>query len=645
MPTARRRKAEAERKAGQAALAAQARYDAAGNGRRIKSWNPPASGPAKATEGLEKLRNRARDSVRNDWAGESSSQKWTTSLVGVGVTPRWEDDTLTADWAEHIKTCDADSVLDAYGLQALATRTWFVGGEAFIRRRPRDLSLGLPAPVQYQVLESDMVPLFDSKTWPGLPVGNEIRQGIERNTRYGNRTAIWFYKVHPGEPVLGATSPMPTQDQLVRVPIADVSHVFEPQRPGQLRGVSHLAPVLTRLRATGDYEDAVLDRQKLANLFVAFVERSMPPETADIEYDPLTGLPKFYNAEGTPLAALEPGIMQDLQPGEKITFANPPEPGTTYSEYMRTSQLGTAAGQGLPYELMSGDIMNVGDRVLRVVIQEFRRFVAQRQWHTLIPKICQPMVDWWAEAMVLKGAYSFTKMRAAKAVTHNPHGFEYIHPVQDVEGKVKAIEAGLTSQSAVISERGDDPKKVFAQREKDAKENEERGLPAPPAPKVAPAPGAAAPSDPNAGPSAPNALAQFQASLPAIITALRPADAEPAAQADQIIAATATSMAAVFQPMLAQMAETQAALLVALKAAMERSMSVNVSAPNVTNELTVGPTPVQITNNVEPTPITNVVNVEPAPVHVASAGQTTSHIERDEDGNIVRVTQTPSNLQ
>lgn len=74
-------------------------------------------------------------------------------------------------------------------------------------------------------------------------------------------------------------------------------------------------------------------------------------------------------------------------------------------------------------------------------------------------------------------------------------------------------------------------------------------------------------------------------------------------------------------------------------------MSVNVSAPNVTNELTVGPTPVQITNTVEPTPITNVVNVEPAPVHVAPAGQTTSHIERDEDGNIVRVTQTPSNLQ
>ena len=70
----------------QAALEIKNKYDAAGTGRRMKGWNPPATGPNKAIVGIEKLRARSRDSSRNDWSGESINQKWVTNLIGVGTS-------------------------------------------------------------------------------------------------------------------------------------------------------------------------------------------------------------------------------------------------------------------------------------------------------------------------------------------------------------------------------------------------------------------------------------------------------------------------------------------------------------------------------------------------------------------------------
>lgn len=448
---------------------AQAKYDAAGNGRRIKAWNPPASGPNKAITGASKIRDRSRDAVRNDWSGESSVQKWTTTLVGVGIVPRWAKDDLNQLWTQFARRADADGVLDVYGMQALAVRSWIASGEVFVRRRPRSLKLGLPVPLQLQLIESDFCPYLDTDARPGMPEGNRIRQGIEL-TKYGERAAYWFYKEHPGDKPSGGGSSL----DLIRVPASEVVHLYEPPRPGALRGVSLLAPVLVRLRSTTDFEDAVLDRQKLANLFTLFITRAMPEDWEDIDTDPDTGLPKWYGADGQPMAGLEPGISQQLAPGEDVKFANPPEAGVGFSDYLRSTNLGTAAGQGLPYELFSGDIANVSDRAMRIVIQEFRRFAEQRQWHAVIPMLCQPVVEWFASAAVLAGLIAPRRLSEAQNPEHSPHGWDYIHPVQDVQGKILAIEAGLSSRTRAITSRGDDPKQI--DKERLADQEREKGL-------------------------------------------------------------------------------------------------------------------------------------------------------------------------
>ena len=459
------------------------RYDAAGRGRRLASWNAPSTGPNEAINGgLQTLRDRSSDAVRNDWSGESVIQKWSTTLIGIAITPRFrriKDKARRGEindmWVDFVRTMDADCILDGYGMQTLAVRSWLERGEVFARRRYRDDN-DLPIPMQVQLLESDMVPVFDADAWRGLAVNNTIRSGIERDKR-GKRVAFWVYKQHPGDAPMGAPN-VPTAESLIRVPAEDMLHMYEPKRIGQLRGVPILAPVLARLRGINDYEDVTLERQKIANLFVAFISRSLPSfDPTDPNASALTGLDEITDGDGTPLVPMKPGLLQELDDGQTVQFANPPDPATNYSDYMRTSHLGTAAGAGLPYEFLSGDLANVSDRALRVLVNEMRRFAEQRQWQIIIPQFCQKVVAWFAQGALLAGKIGQAEYPDVVRVEHAPHGWAYIHPVQDVQGKALEVTNGFRSRSSVIGEHGDDPDVVDQERADDRVREEELGLP------------------------------------------------------------------------------------------------------------------------------------------------------------------------
>ena len=433
----------------------------------MSSWRPPASGPNAALAGLQTIRNRQRDAERNEWQAASGVRVWSTNLIGTGIQARQTlgSDALRArakaHWDEWCAQSDADGVLNFNGQQLLGTRCVTGVGEVFVRFRPRRPEDGLAVPLQIQLLESEMVPLLDADNWPGLLPGQRIRQGIVLD-RLNRRVAYAMYRSHPGERSSGAR-----HDEIVLVPARFVRHVYEPTRPGQLRGVSEFAPIIAKLRSVGNFDDAVLHRQELANLFTMFLIRPAPE--GDPNINPMTGMATTgYADNGAPLATMEPGISQELFPGEDVRFSEPPDAGANYAEFMRQQHLGVSAGGGLPYELMAGDIKDVSDRTLRVVINEFRRRCEQRQWLTIIPMMCQPIRDAWAEAAALAGIFSAAEVPLVKKVAWQPQGWAYIHPTQDAQGKKIEVDAGFRSRESVITERGDDPDEVDAQIARDS---------------------------------------------------------------------------------------------------------------------------------------------------------------------------------
>lgn len=454
-------------KAGQT-ITAQAAHDGAGVGRRLHTWLPSSSGPNRSNTGAATIRNRARDIGRNEWIGRAISRSWASNLIGTGILARFAAENpalkqqLSDLWDDWTEVCDADGILDFYGQQNQIAQNWIESGEVFIRLRPRRLEDGLPVPLQIQVLEADMVPAIDSTA----PNGNEIVQGVEFNA-FGQRVAYWMHRNHPGDG-RGDTG------QTVRVPAETVLHVYEPSRPGQVRGVSEYAPIITKLRSMSNFDDAVLHRQEIANLFAGFLEKAPSADAGAI--DPLTGKPVQTDLSGMPMAAMEPGTMQELLPGESVKFSDPPDAGANYADFTRAQYQAIAAGTGLPYELLTGDLRDVSDRAMRVNIIEFRRRCQQRQWHILIPQFCRKVMRAFLDTAVLSGALSAAEARQARRVNWVPQGWAYIHPVQDVQAQKIAVEQGFTSRTRVITERGDDPEAIDRERAADEAREDELGL-------------------------------------------------------------------------------------------------------------------------------------------------------------------------
>lgn len=456
----------------------KASYDAAGTGRRAAGWEAPdAALNTLAVPALRTLRKRARAAVRNDPYAYSAIDRRVSNLIGTGITPRARTQdkglrsTLHDLWEDWVEESDADGLLDFYGQQAQIARMVEESGECFVRLRPRRPEDGLAVPLQLQVLPPDFVPLDKTETTRN---GNRIKAGIEFDL-LGRRVAYWMYRRHPGDALDAGQYP-----QLVRVPASEVLHIFEPTEAGQLRGVPRLSPVLLRLKSLDNYDDAVLFRQEVSNLFAGFIRK--PAQEASFQnLDPITGTAAQYDSDGsTPMVGLEPGSMQELLPGEEVEFSDPPDAGNTYVDFMRQQLQAAAAGAGIPYELLTGDMRGVNDRLMRVVLNEFRRRIEQLQFGLYVHQLCRPVRAAWLDMAYLSGALSLpdysTRRRDYLRTRWVPQGWAYINPVQDVQARQMEVAAGFTSRSEVVLRSGYDAEQIDQENAEDNARAETLGL-------------------------------------------------------------------------------------------------------------------------------------------------------------------------
>lgn len=425
---------------------------------------------------LSTLRDRSRQATRNDGFAKSIIDKLVTNIIGTGITPlsRAKDkafrEIVAAKFLKWTDESDADGMLDYYGQQAQSVRCWLEAGDCFIRRRDRLLTDGLTVPLQIQVLEPELCP----HTYVGTATnGNKIRAGIEYNA-IGRRVAYYFHPSRPDVDDFNAA-------ELRRVPADSVAHLYDPLRAGQHRGIPHLTAALVRLNELDKFDDATLLKQELQNLFVGFLKHDATSDLSEAIH-PLTGQ-TYTNTDGIepPTLALEPGIFQELGPGEDVTFSDPPDVQSGYVDFTRQQLRAACTAAGVPYELVTGDMSGVNDRTARVLLNEFKRRITMVQHQIVVYQFCRVTWRWWFERAFLSGALPlpadfFIKPDDWTAVKWMPQRWAYIQPVQDVESEINAIQAGLTTRSDVVAEYGEDAEEIDERNASDNKRADDLGL-------------------------------------------------------------------------------------------------------------------------------------------------------------------------
>jgi capsid protein len=121
---------------------------------------------------------------------------------------------------------------------------------------------------------------------------------------------------------------------------------------------------------------------------------------------------------------------------------------------------------------LTGDMTGVNDRLVRVILSEFRRQIQADQHQTVVFQLCRPVWNAWMNRAVLFGKLDappdyFEDPEPWQRALWIPQGWEYINPTQDVAAKKEAIRNGLTSRSAAVSELGEDATVIDAQQAAD----------------------------------------------------------------------------------------------------------------------------------------------------------------------------------
>lgn len=419
-------------------------YEGASKGRRTDGWKATGtSANAEIGPALHTLRNRSRDLVRNNPYARRISRVMPNNIIGTGIRPTPVKDSPSAakrfkqawkDWAETT-ACDFDDMHNLYGLQKIAMRAVVDSGEVVIlRRRNPEKSV----PIELQVLEGDFIDT-EKNGVPGQEQGSYCIQGVEFNKK-GKRIAYWIFESHPGE-----------QFQFIqryksrRIPAEDVLHIYAVERPGQVRGVPLIIASMVRLKDFDEYEDAQLVRQKIAACFSVFV--------MDQQDSVMKGDQKAVDMA----ERVEPGIIEHLPPGKDVKFATPPG-ADGYADYTRKVQQGIAAGSGISYEAMTGDLSGVNFSSGRMGWIEMQREIEDWQWNTFIPRFCEGTYKWFIDAAVMAGV-----LRSNVSVSWTTPRRVMLDPVKETNAKVSQISSGLLSLTEALLEDGYDFDEVIQQ--------------------------------------------------------------------------------------------------------------------------------------------------------------------------------------
>ena len=472
---------------------------------QLSRWMPTGGSPqTDIIRDLPMLRARSRDQMRNAPVALGALNTTVSHTVGTGLTytPAIDADFLGLDdeqaeaWQDDVKrrfsvwaaspNCDCARKLDFYGLQELAFRSFLESGDTFVLT-PRMARHNKPARLALQLIEADRVcnpsRAADTAT---------VIDGIEIDPASGEALACHVARQHPG----GVLTAGNVWDKVgfygTDTGRRNVLHIFKPLRPGQVRGVPWIAPILEPLKQLGRWSDAELNAAVVSGLMATFIK--MDPTAFDSLYD--------EDAQGAIIESaskwsgeMESGKAINLMPGESIESPTPGRPNPAFDPFWTAMVRQIGMALEMPYEVLVMHFQSSYSAARAALLMAWKSFRSKRDM--LAKTMCQPVLELWLADEVAEGRISAPGffaddvVRAAWcAAIWTGDGPGSIDPAKEVDAAQKRVDLGIsTKQAESILHDGVDWEQKHEQRVKEINAEKRDGIYFPPAGTPA-APGA-----------------------------------------------------------------------------------------------------------------------------------------------------------
>lgn len=435
-----------------------ASFSGASSSRLYHDWAVGALSPDREIQySLSLLRSRARDLVRNNPYATGIVEAFADNIVGwkgirlkptVRVSGQPDESANTEiirgwmDWGEHGNpTVDGqDSWL---ALQRLIVKSWVADGEVFIRERK---GFGNRHGYALQLIDPDLL----DERFNRVPDerGVEIRMGIEVDGD-GRRLAYHFFRRHPSE--------RPADRTRVRIPADEIIHWFVRYRPGQTRGFSLFAPVLTTIKMIDGLTEAELVASRLAAAKMGFITNNTPEaiavyaERLGIQNDDLEGELSPRDME------IAPGVIEELMPGQGFEDFDPTHPNTAFEAFLKVMLRGVARAFSMSYLTLTGDVGEANYSSMRAGLLPERDHWRCTQV-SMYETIHQPVYKSWIGMALLSRTLRLRTSDPTHYFSHKwrPRGWKWVDPLKDMLGAELGIALGATSRQRIAADQGHD---------------------------------------------------------------------------------------------------------------------------------------------------------------------------------------------
>lgn len=335
---------------------------------------------------------RSRDAWRNQMLGQAVVNRLDINVIGAGLVAKPKvtgnkelSNEIKKRFEKWCKHCEYEDDVNFYSFQSLVFSSALIAGDVFVNTVVNEKDeLKLQAIESERVSNSNLTP--DTK---------DRIQGVYLSN--GKPMAYSVQSTHPGdlrpEYVWKTFQKYGSETGRQRF-----FHLWRKVRPGQVRGIPILTPVLESFRKIDRYIDASLIDAVVTSLFSAFVKTDgaaeIPGYTDSTQEVAQTEIKQDR-------IFLKPGMVLNLQPGEDVSFGDPGRPNPNFEAFLNAIIRMISAAIGIPYDVLMM-LYNSSYSASRAAIMQFWKTVLKYRWE-FIEKFCQPIYELWLENEVLSG--------------------------------------------------------------------------------------------------------------------------------------------------------------------------------------------------------------------------------------------------
>jgi len=441
------------------------------------------SADAEISSSLVRLRDRARQLVRDNDYARAALRAIVSNVVGTGIKLQAQvpmqrgkgrldqatNDRIEAAWARwgRATTCHVAGQLAWQDVERLVMRSTAEAGEVFVRLVPQAFGGGQTA-LGLEIIEAD---LLDEKVdgsgagVPGQLAGGEWRLGVHVND-WGRPVEYAFLTRHPGD---GRGRSVAARRVLV--PAEQVLHIKLTDRPGQTRGVSWFASAIRQLHMLAGYAEAEVVRARASSSLMGFITTDGDAAGEALGEE---------QPDGDYVTQFEPGVFKTLFPGQNVTVPSLDAPDGQFEPFVRAMLRAMAAGLGVSYEAISSDFSQTNYSSSRLSL-----LAEREQWRALqqqlIRDLHRPVFAAWLRAAVQAGelslpGYDVAPQRFEDAMNWCPRGWEFVEPQKEVTAYADAVRNGFMTRAEVVMSRGGDWQDTIQALANEKAELDELGL-------------------------------------------------------------------------------------------------------------------------------------------------------------------------